>query len=292
MNDKPVTIRCGDEELVGILSVPENTEALNTGVVITVGGPQYRVGSHRQFLTLARALADKGFYVLRFDYRGIGDSTGESISFEEAGPDICAAVDTLLERIPSLDSIVLWGLCDAASINLIYAGTDDRITGLVLLNPWIRTDAGQAKTELKHYYSKRFFDQAFWRKLLSNKVDIVQAAREFFFKIVAAVFSRFSFSDSEGKLSLPELMEKCFFSFSGRILLIISGNDLTASEFMDRVESSKPWKKKIDSTDIDLIKLEDADHTFSKQEWKEAVISHTHSWLKNVLEAEMENSKN
>ena len=47
-----------------------------------VGGPQYRVGSHRQFTLMARAFAAAGYPVLRFDYRGIGDSEGESRGFE------------------------------------------------------------------------------------------------------------------------------------------------------------------------------------------------------------------
>jgi alpha/beta superfamily hydrolase len=45
-------------------------------VLVIVGGPQYRAGSHRQFTLLARSLAEQGFAVLRFDYRGMGDSTG------------------------------------------------------------------------------------------------------------------------------------------------------------------------------------------------------------------------
>ena len=35
---------------------------------------------------------------------------------------------------------------------------DQRITGLVLLNPWVRTDQGAAKTYLKHYYLTRLLD--------------------------------------------------------------------------------------------------------------------------------------
>ena len=46
------------------------------GVLIVTGGPQYRAGSHRQFVLLARFLAARGMAVLRFDYRGMGDSEG------------------------------------------------------------------------------------------------------------------------------------------------------------------------------------------------------------------------
>jgi hypothetical protein len=46
-------------------------------VVIIVVGPQYRAGLHRQFVSLARTLSTAGFLVLRYDYRGMGDSDGE-----------------------------------------------------------------------------------------------------------------------------------------------------------------------------------------------------------------------
>ena len=47
---------CAGERLLGIVTMPECPRA--TGVLLVVGGPQYRVGSHRQFLLLSRALAE------------------------------------------------------------------------------------------------------------------------------------------------------------------------------------------------------------------------------------------
>jgi len=46
------------------------------------------VGSHRQFVQLARRLAKQGYPTLRFDYRGMGDSEGVYRSFENVGPDL------------------------------------------------------------------------------------------------------------------------------------------------------------------------------------------------------------
>ncbi len=75
---------CADEYLFGILACPERPS--DTGVVIVVGGPQTRVGSHRQFVLLSRALAAAGYPVLRFDVRGMGDSSGEQRDFEPSRP--------------------------------------------------------------------------------------------------------------------------------------------------------------------------------------------------------------
>lgn len=106
-----LTFSCGDATLVGILH--GTSRPARRGVVIVVGGPQYRVGAHRQYVILARALADNGVPVLRFDYRGMGDSSGVFSGFEDCSEDIRAAVDALLEHCSGLDEVVLWGLCDA-----------------------------------------------------------------------------------------------------------------------------------------------------------------------------------
>ena len=46
---------CGENRLVGVATIPE--KGSDVGVLVLVGGPQYRIGSHRQFALLARALA-------------------------------------------------------------------------------------------------------------------------------------------------------------------------------------------------------------------------------------------
>ena len=63
--ERPVQFSCGTDRLLGILhpGAPDSER----GVLVVVGGPQYRVGSHRQFVLLARALAAAGIPVLRFD---------------------------------------------------------------------------------------------------------------------------------------------------------------------------------------------------------------------------------
>ena len=130
-----------------------------------VGGPQYRVGSHRQFVLLARSLASAGYPVMRFDYRSMGDSEGDSISFEDIAPDIEAAVSSFFEHHSECEELVLWGLCDAASAILLVAHQIPQVSGVVLLNPWVRSDAGMARTYLRHYYLRRLFDPELIRKI-------------------------------------------------------------------------------------------------------------------------------
>ena len=62
------------------------------------GGPQYRVNSHRQFLLLSRALPAARHPVMRFDYRGMGDSESQPRDVQMESADIAAALDALQER--------------------------------------------------------------------------------------------------------------------------------------------------------------------------------------------------
>ena len=58
VTDQAVVIPCAGEHLVGVISRPEQPGTL--GLVMVVGGAQYRAGSHRQFVHLARAVAGTG----------------------------------------------------------------------------------------------------------------------------------------------------------------------------------------------------------------------------------------
>src|SRR5690606_19047994 len=143
-DERALVFECSGDSLVGIAALPRLPSTM-TRVLVVVGGPQYRAGSHRQFVLLSRRLAGRGIPCMRFDYRGIGDSTGEPRGFEAVDDDVRAAIDEFCAQMPDIEQIVLWGLCDGASAACLYARKDPRVAGLVLLNPWVRTEAGEAR---------------------------------------------------------------------------------------------------------------------------------------------------
>ena len=273
------TFESGGEALIGVLAAPSRSG--HVGVLIIVGGPQYRVGSHRQFLLLARALASEGVPTLRFDCRGMGDSPGETRSFDDIGPDIAAAIDTFHERCPEVDRIVLWGLCDGASGALLYwhSTLDPRIAGMLLLNPWVRSDAGLAKTHIKHYYGQRLLERDFWTKLVTGKVDFLGGIRTFIGNLVLAR----SAGDRHSKTEATEFQDRMaqgMRSFKGPILLILSGRDLTAKEFLEHAQASPYWSGLLDGSNVARQDLLEADHTFSSARWSRDVEALTLRWLK------------
>ncbi len=284
MSECPVIIPCEDASLIGIIDNPD--AATKTGVVIVVaGGPQYRVGAHRQFVTLARMLSDRNIISLRFDHRGTGDSGGEFRGFIDMYTDIRSAIDTLCTKVPELDNIVLWGECESATAIAFYAYTDSRVKGLFMVNPWIRTEEGEAKTFLKHYYWDRLFEKEFWLKLKSGKFSINNSIKSFFQLLrsvrVKTKDSKVSGNDELANLPLPERLEKSCNMFSGKIFTLTSGKDYIAQEFKDYILDSSIWQKMIDDKKMIFEDIADSDHTFSRLEWREELMNHTGEWIEN-----------
>ncbi|MCK9686346.1 hydrolase 1, exosortase A system-associated [Scleromatobacter humisilvae] len=278
--ERALTFDCQGDELVGVLCEPASP--CETGVVVVVGGPQYRAGSHRQFVLLARALARQGFAVLRFDVRGMGDSAGAPRSFEDIGEDISAAIDTLVRHVPAVRRVALWGLCDGASAALLHvdAARDPRVRGLVLLNPWVRSPESLARVQLKHYYWQRLGQRAFWTKLLSGGVG--QAAWR---DLLANLKARRASAPRAAQLPYQHRMARGWAAFDGDILLVLSGNDYTAKEFVDTTRGDPAWTGALQHVRLQRHDLSEADHTFTAPAWRQRVEEITIAWLKTIAAA-------
>jgi len=284
--EQVVVFERGPESLYGVLHNPEQV-TVDTGVVILVGGPQYRVGSHRQFVDLARGLANAGIPVFRFDFTGMGDSTGVFPGFENLDEDVRIAIDAFLEKRSELSRIVLWGLCDGASAACFYAPQDKRVVGLSLANPWVRTEQGEAQAFLKHYYLARLVNREFWGKLLTGKLKLFQTVTDLLRNVKrsrADISEQSSGAKANNRQvgSLPDRVFRGLELFPGKVMLLISGNDLTAAEFIDAINKDRKRQKLIGSNKVQLTQLSDADHTFSRRVWMDEVISETASWIKKL----------
>lgn len=266
--------------MVAVLSVPSSPP--DTALLVVVGGPQYRVGSHRQFVRLANYAAGAGFAALRFDTRGMGDSEGRQRTFEEIEADIAAAIDALVRTLPSVRRICIWGLCGGASAALLYCRSrrDSRVAGLALVNPWVRSEITHARTRVKHYYLQRVFQAEFWKKLVRGRVasgaimELIQAMR------VAAASGLAAHSRVPAvKATLEQRMLDGLASFTGEVLLVLSGNDYTAKEFLETVALDSRWQAQFGRNKLHRLDLDSADHTFSQFDHQKAVERSTVEWL-------------
>ncbi|GAB3267148.1 alpha/beta hydrolase family protein [Chitinimonas naiadis] len=282
IQEDAIVFDCEGSELLGIIA-SSPLQARDCGVVIIVGGPQYRVGSHRQFLHLSRRLAEAGYPCMRFDYRGMGDSEGDGRDFESVSSDIAAAIKAFQQTRPDLKRIVLWGLCDAASAALLYwhERQDQRLIGLCLLNPWVRGEATQARAQVKHYYGQRLLQPAFWRKLLRGEVGVIRALAG----LVSAMHrARSKAPCNTPNLPFPRRMAEGWRSYPGKLLLILSGQDYTAKEFLECANSEAAWSGLLDQHKVSRHDLLGADHTFSTAAGRAEVEQLTLNWLHTLME--------
>ena len=270
-------IPCTGERLVSVLALPQ--QAAQVGVVVIVGGPQYRVGSHRQFVLLARHLAEQGIATLRFDCRGMGDSSGAQRSFEEINDDLHCAIGALIAAVPTLRQVVLWGLCDGASAALLYlaARRDPRIGALCLVNPWVRSAESLARTHIEHHYWRRLHEPAFWGRLMTGRVG---------FQAMASLWTNLKLTfgaRGAGAVDLQrpfqQRMAQAWREFPGRILLLLSENDYTANEFRGALAGDPIWAGAGSHPGLERRELGGADHTLSARSSREAAEQLTSSWL-------------
>lgn len=284
MSTRCISFECDGEQLRGVVELPEVPRP--TGVLIVVGGPQYRVGSHRQFVLIARALARAGYASLRFDSRGMGDSEGPPRDFEAIERDLQHAIEALCREAPSVRQVVVWGLCDAASAALLHLHSHPRISGMVLLNPWVRTLQGQSRSLLSHYYARRMLEWSTWREVLRGRIrwreslsSLIATLREATRMKPAPAPQSTTSGRSGDSRTLPQRMAEGLARFKGPVLLVLSGDDLTATEFKQTAGASRQWRKQLRRRNVARRDLAEANHTFSTRVWREQVERWTIEWL-------------
>jgi hypothetical protein len=133
-----------------------------------------------------------------------------------------------------------------------------------------------ARTQVKHYYTQRLMQRAFWSKLLSGKVALKA------FKDLAR-----NLRLARGNNALPRMETKPFQErmaiawndFNGRILLLLSDNDYTAKEFLEYVKKDTAWLSIFKHLYLERHDIANADHTFSDPTAKMQVEIHVQHWI-------------
>lgn len=124
----------GDETLFGILTRPVQN-GTGTGVVLLPEGG-YHTPIHMDALLgrFSRRLAGEGYYAMRFDYHGVGQSTGRIDEYRVDAPfveDLEGAVREM--RREGVDRIVAVGLCFGGRTALSWAEGAEAVDGVILV---------------------------------------------------------------------------------------------------------------------------------------------------------------
>lgn len=249
-----IAFPCAGETLAGTLDEGAGT----TGLLIVSGGNEIRVGAHRGMALLAqRVAAETGAPVLRYDRRGIGDSTGENGEFLTTKEDIAAAVAAFRAEVPHLTRIVAFGNCDAATALALFRS--EGVDSLLLSNPWVieKTDDLPPAAAIRARYAERLKDPKEWLRLARGGVNI--------FKLFKGLIKA-SKKPLQPPASLAARMAKALGAHPYGVTLLIAKGDNTAIAFMDA------WQDRM----FDLARAEalieardTASHSFASAEDKQ-----------------------
>jgi len=241
---------------------------------------------------LARQWARRGYYVLRFDLQGLGDSdTRNGHPDDEVFPpaaldDIRAAIEFMRSRHGVFD-LSLCGICSGAYHALRAAAAALPVTRVLLINPqnfyWEHGTAIDALTPAEivmrsSQQRQRIFSPEAWKRVLTGQVDMTRLALVYVQRPVIAIGNVLRRVASSLKVRLPEDIgaELEEIVSRGVKVVFVFAHGEAGLELL-RVQGGSRLARLGESCKIHVIK--DADHVFSRAD--------TRKIMENALSQEL-----
>lgn len=133
---EPFYFGSSSKPLFGCYHAPQSHPERGCGVVFCYPVGDEYIRFHRAFRQLANRVASIGFPVLRFDFYGCGDSTGdhEQGGIEQWHKDIGTAIDEIRRRC-RIEQVCLVGLRLGGTLSILSGIDRGDIDGIVLWDP-------------------------------------------------------------------------------------------------------------------------------------------------------------
>ena len=155
--EKLITFRSGNCRIAGVLHLPQRKDSA-PGILMCHGFTGNKSETHFLFTRAARLFASLGMCVLRFDFRGSGDSEGlfEDVTVKTEIEDGIAAIDYLIGR-PEVDRfrIGVMGFSMGAVIATFLASEKTAVRAICLWAPLAHPSL----------LTRKIMTGAIWRKL-------------------------------------------------------------------------------------------------------------------------------
>lgn len=199
--DRPVFVGTAQETLFAIASEPETAGSLGV-LLLPAGGYTFTPQRNRWAVSLAHRLASLGYPTVRFDWQGIGDSTGSVDTFSLAHPATIDARAAL--SILDTEGTILVGQCYGARTAMAMADSIDRLAGVVLVSPPVRDFARGEGTATKKAYELSmggYLQEGMKRvhpRMITDRAELVRVAR------LARAFGRARWQRATARLRPPD----------------------------------------------------------------------------------------
>jgi len=312
-----------NQQLFGVLHIPQASGKLDgfaprsEGVIFVHSGASGRIGYGYQYVCYARRLCNEGFYVLRFDPHGMGDSEGyipdcpwpSYWSVIQTGlyvDDVVIAIDFLTHSTENVQSITLVGLCAGAISSLLTAGKDKRVNNLILIgmpvlldDPSIdyQRDRSVPKRSYVTKYVRKATSLESWKKFLIRKTEHqkLKLASIWLRKIKKSSDTSTSPNKNFNRYIPTSLMN--FTNRRGRVLFIYGTKDSSWKEFQENKRylsqniqalvgaiHELPYQRgaRGSAPRKEIYTIENANHLLAQKKWQDIAIEKIIAWLKEA----------
>ena len=252
--ERQICFTQGGQKLYGFLHAPTGAGP-HPGIAMLHGFGSNHIEAHALFPKAARSLASEGFAVLRFDFRGSGDSEGEfsEASIQTEIDDAHAALDFLVAQ-PEVDGsrLGLIGMSLGGLVAACTAAARPHVRALALWAPVAHLGelfaASSSPEQIHQMETQRYVDA---RGLALGR-DLIQQAMTVDPVTVLA-------------------------SWTQPVLIIHGTEDATVP-----VAHAHRYKAALEER-AELKLIEGADHVFSGLPWERSVIQSSLNWFRRHL---------
>jgi uncharacterized protein len=130
--ERPITFQAGEVTLEGLIAAPPSARV---GIVVCHPHPLRGGEMHNNMVeALVAGFGAAGFATLRFNFRGVGSSTGEHDHGAAEREDVAAAVTCLLDNVAA-PVVAVAGYSFGAWVGLAAGAADPRVHRLVGIAP-------------------------------------------------------------------------------------------------------------------------------------------------------------
>ena len=253
-------------------------------------GADLHIGANAMHVSLARRWARRGYYVLRMDLAGLGDSgkrpdQPDNEVFSPAALDDIRAAMGFIRTQYAISDVTLGGLCSGAYHSLRAAVEGLPVNRILLINPEnYLGEEGMTLADLQladvvrnpSVYLMRVQSSAAWRRLLSGNVNVWRVMKVYINRVSLALESVFRDLARLVRIHLPrdlgwELQELA--ARGVRVIFIFArgepGIDLLT------LQAGSAVKKLRDHCRC-VYRIDNSDHTFTRSDRRaalEAVLS-------------------
>lgn len=293
--------------LFGTLHSPAGAREDLPVVVLLSPGVKMRVGPGRLYVPLTDALVAMGYRVFRFDFYGLGDSTGElqetlladvynNIEVGRYVTDTRSAIQWLRENTHA-KKFILGGLCGGAITALLTAEREPDVEGLLSLGMTV-TLASNAATPAKYltraqldsrrqgYYRRLLQPRSWWRLLTfqSEYAVIWRSMKRLVVKEKPAAQPPAAAS-AEQRGNANPLFPPAFFAFlkrGGRALMLFSEKDRLQSEYEEKFAAPFADQLRPYLPQLQQHIVAEANHVLSFTPWQKEMVAVSCSWLQSL----------